>query len=168
MLKKLDLTKKSFKGKSGETYYFEKDLSTERFKEYEKLQAEVGFGVDFSTMYDRLKQLYELLNKQKFADAAVLTNNMVTGISSNLNKRINPALQMATLMINTKDEDRGVWTYEMAEEKIADWSEYEVQGFFSFAVSLVNGLSEAYNEVILNTLEIEPLDMNTSKSEELV
>lgn len=163
MLKKLDLTKKSFEA-NGKRYYFEMDISTERFKEYEKLQAEIGFGVDFQTIFDRLKELYKLLNEQKFADSAVVAHNMMTGISRQLNKRINPALQLATLMINTKEEDRSTWSYELAEEKIADWKDYEVQGFFQFAVSLVNGLSDAYNEIIQSTLATGTEDTSISES----
>lgn len=166
MLKRLDTNAKSFIGKSGAEYFIEMSMNTERFKEFEKLTAHVGFGIDFKGIFDKLKELYELLNKQKFADAAVMTHNLMHGIKKNLDNRAHPAMLLLTLFVNKKDEDRSVWTEDIAAAKVEDWVEYDVQDFFSLAVNLVPGLMTAYNEVILNTLEVAiPDTMNTMTKE---
>ena len=164
MLKQLDPTAKSFVA-NGVEYFIEYELNVTRFMEYEKLQGHVAFGIDFQTMFSKLKELWETYNKQKFADGAVIIHNLMSGISRNIEKRYPPVMLLCTLFINTKDEDRTKWNEESANKKIEDWKEYDTKGFFQLAVSLITGFGEAYNEVILNTFATVGQDMNTTKSE---
>jgi len=165
MLKQLEPSAKSFIA-NGTEYFVEYEINVDRFILYEKLQGEVGFGIDFKSMFGKMKEFWDLYNKQKFADGAVIIYNLMTGISRNLEKRYPPVMLLCTLFINTKDEDRMKWNEDLANKKIEDWKEYDVKGFFQLAVSLITGFGEAYNEVILNSLEATGVDTSTSKNKE--
>ena len=64
----------------GTHYVVHRSLSVNRFIEYEKLQCHVGFGISFKALFNTIKDTYELLNKQKFADSAVKLHNAMMGI----------------------------------------------------------------------------------------
>jgi len=57
---------------------------------------------------------YEHLNKQKFADSAVIIHNLLSNVAKvEESSRIHPALKMAALFINTKEEDTTVYNEEV-------------------------------------------------------
>lgn len=165
-LKKLDIEQGWFEA-NGVKYIVENSLSTGRFKDYEKLQHHIGFGVDFQSAFNTMKDVYEMLNKQKFADCAVKIHNYINGISQKLDDRVNPAFYMCTLFMNREGEDLTKWDEELAKRKIEDWHKegYDVQDFFSFAVQQVTGLSLAYAEVSLSSLQAEAEAMNITTNE---
>lgn len=146
-LKTLDLTKKTFTA-NGKIYYIESGMSIERYFMYEMLQIELGYQVSFKSMFDNLTRMYDLLNKMKFADSAVIVHNLLTGIKD-IEKRRIPALQMCALFVNEENEDRKVITDEMVERKIADWEAegLDIIPFFQLATSSMPGFSVAYNGV---------------------
>lgn len=166
MLKRLKIEDGSFEA-NGRKYFVETSISTGRFKEYQKLQHHVGFGVDFMSQYKTLTDVYDLLNKQKFADAAVRIHNTINGITKALDDRQHPALLMCTLFMNREGEDLSSWSEEDAVRKIEDWNKegFDVQDFFSFAVSTVSGLFLAYEELTQTTLETIQEELNTTTSE---
>ena len=143
-LKRIDFEKPDVIGESGKKYTITSSLNVTRWQEFEKLQNHVGWGLDFSGMMERLKETYELINKLKFADAAVHIHNTMNGIAKSLEKRYHPALLMCTLFIVTDDEDLSKWTESEAMAKIEDWKQYEVGDFFSLAANLVTGYLPAY------------------------
>lgn len=146
-LKHIDFSK-SVLPANGKEYLIEKGMSGKRYTIFEELQSKIGWGVDFDTMLAKVKMAFEYLNKSKPADAAVILYNMIEMISEKLQKRMLPTLQLCTLFINTKDEDRRTWSEALAEEKINDWNEegYDINDFFVLALNMVPGLVIYLNE----------------------
>lgn len=146
-LKTIDPKEKSFTA-NGVEYFIEQSLSFDRYKMYQKLQIECGFDVSFYGMATSLNDLYDLQNQGKLADAAILTHNLRTGIA-NIDKRNIPVLEMCSLFVNTKDEDRTIINQDMVDKKIENW---RVEGiaidyFFTLAISTIQNYMKIYNEI---------------------
>jgi hypothetical protein len=150
-IKTLDLFKvKSFTA-NGQNYSVSSGISLNRYREYEKLEPKLTFGLSFDDIYKSLSKLYELLNKQKFADCAIISYNLMSGIKDIENeKREHPALLMAALVINRDNEDAGVYDEKLQLEKIQDWRKegYDALPFFTFALSSIQGFGEEYRKYI--------------------
>lgn len=165
--KRIDLSKSTFEA-NGVTYRFASTMCIDRFIEFERLQAHVGFGKDFKNIYDRLKTAYEHLNKNGLADAAVIIHNLINGIAENLDGREHPVLSLCALFINRDDEDAGKYDEDLMKQKIDDWREegYSIEDFFQSAFNFVEGFIPAYNEIIQNiSEEAEKAVSSTGKSE---
>lgn len=163
--KKFDPNWKEFEA-NGNKYFVNTKLSIARYEEYEKLQPRLAYDVDFENMFKLHKQLYQLLNDRKFADAAVISYNLMSGIKDLLDKkREHPALMMCALAILREKEDPGSYDEQTQIEKIEDWRKegFETEGFFLFAASIMKGLPKAYNEFIMEqVIENENLKITTS------
>ena len=166
MAKKLEIIDGKFTANEVQ-YTVTTSLTVGRFEEYEKLQHHVGFGVDFFTMFNTLSAVYELLNKQKFADSAVKIHNTINGVSQKLENRQHPALLLCSLFMNRDGEDLTRWSDEEAIRKIEDWKKegFDIQDFFRFAVTTVHGLSDVYESLTQSILEGVQEEMNTTTSE---
>lgn len=150
-LKVIDFSKqKSFKA-NGAEYFVESGLSFDRFLMYQMLQVECGYDVSFSSMFENMKKAFELLNKQKPAEAAVIIHNIMQGVAKVEERKI-PVLQMCALFINTKDEDRKKIDNDMVDKKIKDWTEegLDIRPFFQLALSSIQNFSNAWREISLN------------------
>lgn len=137
---------------NGKKYFVNQKLSIARFEEYQKLEPRLAYGIDFETLFQLIKKQYTLLNDRKFADAAVISHNIMNGIGDLLSdKRTDPALLMAALAIVGEGEDPGSFDEQVQLDKIADWRAegYDMEGFFYFAASTINGLPKAYKEYIM-------------------
>jgi len=143
-LKELDLTQKKFTA-NGKTYHIRKSMSFDRYRMYEKLQIEVGYGANFKQIYDNVKAAYDLVNKSEFANTAVKLHNILAGIKTIESRQI-PALRICALFINAEGEDEKVITEEMIDEKIADWEAegYDIFPFFQLAINSIPDFSLAY------------------------
>jgi len=143
-LKELDLTQKKFTA-NGKTYHIRKSMSFDRYRMYEKLQIEVGYGANFKQIYDNVKAAYDLVNKSEFANTAVKLHNILAGIKTIESRQI-PALRICALFINADGEDEKVITEEMIDEKIADWEAegYDIFPFFQLAINSIPDFSLAY------------------------
>lgn len=145
-LKKLDPNQRSFVA-NGKTYHIETGLSISRFHMYQIYEKEAGFSLSFESMVSTLREAYQDLNTMKAADASVKINNLLAGLV-NVAEKEHVLLKMCALFMNTDDEDRGKINDDMISRKIADWEdEYEVNGFFTQALSTVNGFFKIYNEM---------------------
>lgn len=144
-LKVLDKNARSFEA-NGKTYYIETQLSIARFHEYQIYEKEAGFGLSFKAMVETLKESYQDLNQMKAADASVKLHNLLAGITKTAEKR-HVLLKICCLFMNTKDEDRSIINDDIIAEKIEDWSEYDVNGFFMQALNTVDGFFQIYNEM---------------------
>lgn len=146
-LKDLKPNEKSFIA-NGKTYYIEDRLSIERFIAFQKLEVEFAYGGGFLGVMKSLNKGIEHLNKMQLVDAAVeLTNTRESIIRQDKDKRI-PALDLCSLFINSKDEDRRVITNDMLIEKQKD---FEAEGipidfFLRLAQNLVIGFKESLKE----------------------
>lgn|SRR5690606_28539009 len=151
-LKTLDPTAPSFEC-NGKIYYIESNLSIARFCEYQIMEKEAGFGTTFKAIFDELHSLYDLMNNTKFVEASIKLHNLVTGVSR-LQDKEPVLLKMCALFINEENEDRTTITNDDIVRKIDDWKkEYEVNGFFTLALNMVNGYFEIYNKISQITSE---------------
>lgn len=145
-LKKLDVNASSFIA-NGKEYFIESNLSVQRFIEYQELEIQASFSIDFKTMYSTLLQVREGINNGKFLDSGIKVDNLLNGITQMQKKQPN-ALKMCALFMNTKDECRATITNDRIEEKISDWSEYEVEGFFVLALTSIHGFTDIYKKML--------------------
>lgn len=152
-LKVIDINSKEFVA-NGKTYYIESSLSFKRFLMYQKLQIECGYEVGFYGLYEKIKKIYELCDKMKFAEIAVLTHNIISGIAK-VDERKIPALQLCALFINEKNEDRHIINDDIVDRKIADWEaeKLDILPFFQLAAISMKGFMDAYKEITQTTLE---------------
>lgn len=151
--KKLDLTQPSFEA-NGKKYLIESTLSIERYAMYQDIEIESGFGMSFKDLFNNQKKAYELLNQGKMADAAVLLYNNMQGFAK-LEQKEPFILKYCALFINEEHEDRTIISEDMITNKIQDWRKegYEIQPFFTLAMSSIVGYTEALKNNTLNTLQ---------------
>lgn len=143
-LKTISIQTKEFMA-NGRKYVVSPSVTPLRFKEYEKLVPAFSFGLSWQNVYSQVLKAFELLNKQQFANAAVVMHNIANGIKTiDDPNRIHPALEMCALVINREDEDLRTYNRDLMLEKIADWQAegYDMQGFFHFALNTIQGLKE--------------------------
>ena len=147
-VKELKLTDKRFEA-NGKTYIVSEKISINRYIEYQKTMPLLTFGTNFEEMFKQLKNAYNHLNKQNFADSAVIIHNMLTNVAKvEESSRIHPALKMAAMFINTKDEDVSVYDEELTKQKIEDWSKegYSISDFFTLSLNSISGFRDAFQE----------------------
>lgn len=140
-------------GKSGKLYTVRTSLSVERYSLFQIYEKELAYGLTLPGLNDKLKKVYELINKQKFADSAVMIYDIMRGVVK-LGERQSAIMKICCLYINAEDEDEGKINQDMIDAKIRDWSEYDVTDFFQVAVSSVNGLIEIYQSVSRDISEL--------------
>lgn len=156
-LKRIDFDKAVIPA-NGKEYFMSKDLSVARYKELEQMEMEFYYGFDMPGMFTKLKEIYNDLNKTKMADASVKLYRVMEGVADRVDKRQPTALNICSLFLVTKDEDRTTWTQELANEKIEDWQKegYIMDDFFSLAGTVVPGFIRDYQNILANTfLEAE-------------
>jgi len=154
-VKKIDLKDGSFMA-NNKRYVVSNSISVERWKEYEKLEPKLTFGVGFDEMFKNVKKAYEYVNQQKFADSAVILHNIMAGIKDIEDaKRIHPALAMCALVINVEGEASAKYTTEMVQEKIEDWTAegLDMVDFFTLALKSIRGFRETYLDYIQKQAE---------------
>ena len=151
-VKKIDLASGSFMA-NGKKYVISNSISVERFKEYEKLEPRLTYGVGFEELFRNVKKAYEAVNQQKFADSAVILHNIMAGIKEvEDSKRIHPALTMCALVINLEGEESAKYSKEMVANKIEDWTAegLDMIDFFILALKSIKGFRLTYLEYIQN------------------
>lgn len=146
-LKRIDFEKGTFTA-NGKAYRIEGALSIERYAELQLLEKELAYGFTVKDIFNKLKLLWDYLNKLKFAEAAVLVRDLMAG-ATRVSERTPTTLKICALFINTEDEDRGTITQEMINKKIEDWKAegIDMRDFFSVASSSINGFLEIYKSV---------------------
>ncbi|HYH14948.1 MAG TPA: hypothetical protein VD794_07005 [Flavisolibacter sp.] len=149
-LPRIDLSKGEFTA-NGKRYIIESELSIERFSQYQMLEMELGYGLTFKSLYEKLTKVYEQVNKMKFADAAVQLDNIIRGVA-NIGKQDHAIFKMCALFCNTEGEDRSTINQDMIDAKIDDWKKEGIQAsdFFRLASSTVRGLYEALQNTVQN------------------
>lgn len=163
-LKQLNIQEKSFKA-NGKTYFIEAgDISIDRWAKYEEFTLELEYGVSQVDMFQNWKKVTQLANELKFADIAVLANNMQNGIMGIFDRQI-VALKLCALFINEQNENRGVITDDIINNKIEDWSKegFAIGVFFQLAL----GFSRLTNQ-ISDTLSQESLEAMSKMNQEKI
>lgn len=146
-LKRIDLTKGSFTA-NGVNYQIENTLSIERYTEMQVLEKELAFGGSFRKLFDELRTLYNMLNKQDFVGCAVKVDTLLRSVAK-VEEREPVALKICCLFINFEGEDRGKWNQDLVVKKLNDWKTegLDAQDFFTVALNSVNGLVKIYNQI---------------------
>jgi hypothetical protein len=88
-VKRLDLSANGFEA-NGRKYLIHDSLTIERFEQYEKLQVQVSWGIEFEIMFKNLRELIKHLDKIEFVKASVLATNMLHGVARGVENRIHP------------------------------------------------------------------------------
>ncbi len=143
---------------NGKEYFLTSKLSIARFVEFEKLGIIHGFGKDFQAVFSDLADIYECLENQKIASAAVKVSNLLQGVTRVLQESDHhPILKICALFINTKDENVKEYNEAVIESKIQDWyaEGFNFDDFFLLASSLVKGYMSAYEKITADFSKLE-------------
>jgi hypothetical protein len=138
---------------NGKIYYLENKLSVGRFCEFQILQRELWTGMTVQEFFKGFLDLEKLLNQMRFSDIAIFVNQVKTHMLKVKEKE--PVMfKIATLFVNTEDEDRNKWDNDLVVKKLHDWKESGIdsQDFFHIALTLAPGFVEQYNNIIQSTL----------------
>lgn len=148
-LKRIDLENPTFTA-NGKTYTAEGGLSIERYAEMQILEKELGYGFTVKAIFDKLQSMWNNQNKMKFAENAVILNDLMRGVAK-VSERTPTILKVCALFVNTPDEDRATINADLINQKIADWKAegIDMRDFFQLAFSSVNGFLEVYRKVTL-------------------
>ncbi|MFT4203490.1 MAG: hypothetical protein QM610_06200 [Chitinophagaceae bacterium] len=154
-LKTIDPNQPSFTA-NGKEYFIEKGLSIQRAVYAEAQQIQMEAGLRMGKQLDDWKQVYELANKQKFADIVVLAYNNMRGFR-NFFEEQHPVLKYCACFVNTEDEDRRGIDDDLVDKKIKDWAEEGIamEGFFALALTFIKSGVQGYQsatESILDTV----------------
>lgn len=143
-LKRIPIDANSFLA-NGTKYIIHPSLSVERYRHFQRLQVIGGFGSDYQTLYRAVSGAYDLLNKGKFADAAVKLNGLLEGIGRETSGQEDPFLLLCTLFVAKQGADLERWSEAEAQDCISDWKDegYDVADFFKLALRLVRDLHNA-------------------------
>lgn len=134
---------------NGKTYHKASSVSFQRYGWMEALNLEVGYGRTVQQIFKDQKTAFELLNGQKFAEAAVAIDTSMRGIAAIADGRVHPLMKLAMLFWNYEGEKVATMTEELMSEKVADMegSGIDFGFFFDQALSTVPGLLSAYREL---------------------
>ena len=146
-LKRINFETGAFEA-NGTKYQIESSLSIERYCEMQVLEKELGFGVTFRSIFDKLKSIYTDLNKANFVAAAVTVDGMLRGIAK-IEEREPVVLKICCLFINAEGENRATWSNDLIVKKINDWKAegMDMQDFFTVALNSVDGFIGIYNKI---------------------
>ena len=145
-LRVIDFSKKHFEC-DGRKFVLKEMLSFTRYRELQKLNLEFGYSASFHDTFKGLREAWDLLNKLKLAEAAVVLHNIMYGVVG-LEEKEDPALRICALFMDEEGEDPTVYDEGKMREKIECWGkELDVSPFFQLAPSLVPGWINAYKTV---------------------
>lgn len=131
----------------GRKFYISDKMSFIKFEKLSEWSLEFGFSATFKDIFTQLKRLYEVLNQTKFADAAIICHNIMTGIV-NLEQKDNAAFRICALFILEEGENEIDYNEAKISEKIECWSkELEVSFFLNFAAAIIPKWIAAYRLV---------------------
>jgi len=148
-LKRIDFEAGHFKGLSGKTYFIELGaISTGRYAIYEQKAMEVGFGVDFKSVFGSFATIYK---QATTGDSTLQALHKITEICHSQMAKLKTAnlpkdeFLFCSIFMNTEDEDRSKWDVDLAKAKIDDWAEYDARDFFLASRLGVEGYATALN-----------------------
>lgn len=145
-LKKLNPQERVFVA-NGNKYYISSELSVARFHEFQILEIEAKANMTVKDLMAKLAEIWQMINKMQFGKAAVEVYKLIEGIRE-VGHREHVLLRICALFINRENEDLGKISDDLISQKIEDWGEYEVNGFFSLALNSTNGYLKDYNKML--------------------
>lgn len=159
-----ELNTNAFKSASGKEYIVYPSLTARRFEVFERLQVEMEHATTLSAFRGEVAGAYELLNKSKFADAAVKINNLLNGAARIENGQPHPLLLICSLFICPAEENQAEWSEAEATEKIKDWAGVDIAFFLASAKRLLSRFITDYATDSLNISEVEKIDAAMAES----
>ncbi len=145
-LKKLDPQERSFVA-NGNKYYISSELSVARFHEFQILEIEAKMNMTLKDAMTKMAQIWQMLNKNEIGNGLVEFHKLMEGMRE-VGHREHVLLRICALFINRENEDLSKVSEDLISQKIEDWSEYEVNGFFSLALNSTNGFFKDYNKML--------------------
>jgi hypothetical protein len=142
-------------GKSGTIYNPTYGISIGRYPKFEKYQLTASLGQTPKQLFDSLKKTHEFFNANKFGDAIINNANNMNPVARIADEQPNPLLMLCTLFLVSKDEDLDSWDENLAQIKLDDLSEYDVQDFFSFAETIAPRCTTDLSEIFRTITELE-------------
>lgn len=148
---------------NGKVYRKSNYVSFARYGLMEQFNLEIGYGSTVQDMFQEQQKVFDLLNKQKFAEAAVATYNSMSGIARIADGVAHPMFKQCALFWNWEGEDVRYLTDETLATKLEDWAAAGIDSafFFGQAVSNVPGLLAAYRS---HTKPSSPSPVSESES----
>ena len=150
-VKTIDLEAGQFTA-NGKTYFIESQMSIERYRKYEEIEVELGYGRSFADVFDSIEKAMDDVNKNNLGEAYVKLYNLMKGVAQFKNKRPH-VFRFCALFINEENENRKVIDEDMINLKIADWQAegLDYQPFFTIAINSLTGFKERYKKLTLLT-----------------
>lgn len=146
-LKRIDFENETqFTTRTGNTYYVEPGMNSERLAMWQKLEVEAGLSITYKSLFDGLGRIRESLNAFQAVPACVEVDNLQRGVAK-LEDKHHTLLRMCALIINHEDEDRTTITEDIITRKVEDWKEYDVRDFFTLALNKIKGFIDDYLNV---------------------
>lgn len=126
-------------------------VSVDKFVPLEVLQRTFAFGKDIAAIEKDISLAWDFLNKMKFAEAAVVMNNLRECIVKHQEEKVPSALELCFLYLTYEDEDERYYNPGLDKQKLADIRKegYDVNDFFTLACNLCTGYIAAFEKISL-------------------
>ena len=155
-LKTLDKGAKEFTA-NGREYRIYPNMSFDRWRDMQKMEVELSFGVGMAQMVEKLQEQKKSLNKLDFVDASLINRDLILGVASLNDNRWPAVLRICTLFVNYKGEDITKIDEQTIAEKINDWKVegYDMGSFFQLALGAIPGFLSAYQNATQSSSQKE-------------
>ena len=129
-------------------YVMQESLSMKKYSEFEKLQAQMAFGITFQDIVDQDQEMINLFNQSRIAEAMTIVVNRKEMLPVYKEEKRHAVLNIAALFLIGEDEDPKKYSEQRIKENIQDWidSGVDYKDFFQLAVNVVPGLLAVLKE----------------------
>lgn len=136
-------------GKSGKIYKIEPEsITTGRFAHYEIQSLMFAFGSDFKTFYTKLIEIQKSINNVKvLGDMIKISDDvkeLLAGIGNYADSNVPKIIRFCSLFCNADDEDKSTINENIYQQKMEDWKEIPIEGFFLLATEVIPLFKEVY------------------------
>ena len=136
---------------NGKLYHVEDKLTVRRYRQFQRLSLEAGFGISLEELIDILGRIFMLTNQNSDnrGEIAVIAHNTWQKLTK-LKENEDAMLLVAALFINETKENREHFELSQIQAKIRDWEEEGYQASFFCVVAIRNlpGFKEGFLDVL--------------------
>lgn len=154
MFKEIDIESGQFEANGTKYFIVPERISPYRFPYWQQMSLEMSFNTDFKQLYKSMQTIFNLStsgndfigNNHKIATESY---NAMSAVG-NIQREQDKYLTFCALFINAEGEDVARWDDELINKKVNDWKSepFDMNVFFSLAMSQVPGLIEKYNSTL--------------------
>jgi hypothetical protein len=140
-LKWEDAIENGIVGKSGKLYKLDSEVSFANYAKFQEYMEDVYSGMDAAGRADVVNKAYAALNAGKVADAAVHLHRY-TEAAKLMTDKYTAAQKAVAILFNHDEvtlEDRKVFNETRMLDKVKDWEDYGVSGFFMLLANITVG-----------------------------